>query len=55
MEALASLARQELEEADIRAPIDGVVLYRFLEEGDAVSSIRVAGGNSSVIIKPVVP
>jgi HlyD family secretion protein len=50
VEALASLARQELEEADIRSPIDGVVLYRFLEEGDAVSSIRVAGGNSTVIM-----
>ncbi len=48
--ALASLARQELKEADIRSPIDGVVLYRFLEEGDAVSSIRVAGGNSTVIM-----
>ena len=50
VEALANLARQELEEADIRSPIDGVVLYRFLEEGDAVSSIRVAGGNSTVIM-----
>ena len=48
--ALARLAGQELKEADIRSPIDGVVLYRFLEEGDAVSSIRVAGGNSTVIM-----
>ncbi|HLU48438.1 MAG TPA: efflux RND transporter periplasmic adaptor subunit, partial [Planctomycetota bacterium] len=48
--ALAEIARQELEEATLVSPIDGVVLYRYLEEGDAVSSIRVAGGNASVIM-----
>jgi HlyD family secretion protein len=50
MEALADLARQELKEATIISPIDGVVLYRYLEEGDSVSSIRVAGGNATVIM-----
>ena len=49
-EALAKLARQELEESTILSPMDGVVLYRYLEEGDAVSSIRVAGGNATVIM-----
>ncbi len=49
-EALAARARQELAEAKIVSPIDGVVLYRYLEEGDAVSSIRVAGGNATVIM-----
>ena len=50
MEALADLARQELKEAVIVSPIDGVVLYRYLEEGDSVSSIRVAGGNATVMM-----
>ena len=50
MEALADLARQELKEAVIVSPIDGVVLYRYLEEGDSVSSIRVAGGNATVLM-----
>ncbi len=50
MEALADLARQELKEATIVSPIDGLVLYRYLEEGDSVSSIRSAGGNATVIM-----
>jgi len=50
VQALTKLARQELTESTIRSPIDGVVLYRFLEEGDAVSSIRSAGGNASIIM-----
>jgi len=49
-EAEAELARQELAEATIRSPIDGVVLHRYLEEGDSVSSIRSAGGNASVVM-----
>lgn len=48
--AVSDLAHQELDEATILSPIDGVVLYRYLEEGDAVSSIRVAGGNASVVM-----
>jgi HlyD family secretion protein len=50
VQAVADLARQELQEATIRSPIDGVVLYRYLEEGDAVSSIRVAGGNATILM-----
>lgn len=50
VQALTKLAQQELTESTIRSPIDGVVLYRFLEEGDAVSSIRSAGGNASIIM-----
>lgn len=49
-QAQAELARQELLEATIISPIDGVVLHRYLEEGDAVSSIRVAGGNATIIM-----
>jgi HlyD family secretion protein len=37
-------------EATIASPIDGVVLHRYLEEGDSVSSIRVAGGNATTIM-----
>lgn len=50
VEAQTELARQELKEATILSPIDGVVLYRYLEEGDSVSSIRVAGGNATTIM-----
>jgi len=50
VQAQAELARQELAEATIVSPINGVVLHRYLEEGDAVSSIRVAGGNATVIM-----
>ncbi|MBI4586799.1 MAG: efflux RND transporter periplasmic adaptor subunit [Planctomycetes bacterium] len=50
VQAQADLARQELLEATIASPIDGVVLYRHLEEGDSVSSIRVAGGNATIIM-----
>jgi len=50
VEAQAELARQELMEATIVSPIDGVVLHRFLEVGDSVSSIRVAGGNATTIM-----
>jgi len=50
VQALTELARQELLEATIVSPIDGVVLHRFREEGDSVSSIRVAGGNATIIM-----
>jgi HlyD family secretion protein len=50
VEALTELARQELQEATIVSPIDGVVLHRYLEEGDSVSSIRVAGGNATTVM-----
>jgi HlyD family secretion protein len=50
VEAQAELARQELQEATIVSAIDGVVLHRYLEEGDSVSSIRVAGGNATTIM-----
>jgi HlyD family secretion protein len=50
IEAVTDLARQELKEATIVAPIDGVVLHRYLEEGDSVSSIRSAGGNATTIM-----
>lgn len=49
-QARAKLAEEELQEATIVSPIDGVVLHRYLEEGDSVSSIRVAGGNATVIM-----
>jgi HlyD family secretion protein len=50
IQAQAELARQELQEATIIAPFDGLVLQRYLEEGDSVSSIRVAGGNATTIM-----
>lgn len=50
VEAAEELARQELSEARIVSPISGVVLHRYLEEGDSVSSIRVAGGNATTIL-----
>jgi HlyD family secretion protein len=50
IQAQAELARQELAEATIISPLDGVVLHRYLEEGDSVSSIRVAGGNATIIL-----
>ena len=50
IEAQAELARQELQEATILSPISGVVLYRYLEEGDSISSIRSAGGNATTIM-----
>jgi len=50
VEAVTELARQELKEATIVSPIEGVVLHRYLEEGDSVSSIRVAGGNATTIM-----
>ncbi|HVR73734.1 MAG TPA: efflux RND transporter periplasmic adaptor subunit, partial [Planctomycetota bacterium] len=50
VQASTDLARQELAEAKIVSPIDGVVLHRYLEEGDSVSSIRVAGGNATTIM-----
>lgn len=50
IQAQTELARQELAEATIVSPIDGVVLHRYLEEGDSVSSIRVAGGNATTIM-----
>jgi HlyD family secretion protein len=50
VEAQAELARQELQETSITSPIDGLVLHRYLEEGDSVSSIRVAGGNATVVM-----
>jgi len=50
VEAQVELARQEFQEATIVSPIDGMVLHRYLEEGDSVSSIRVAGGNATNIM-----
>ncbi len=50
IQAGAELTRQELQEATIVSPIDGIVLHRYLEEGDSVSSIRVAGGNATTIM-----
>ena len=50
VQAQAELAKQELLEATVLSPITGVVLHRYLEEGDSVSSIRVAGGNATVIM-----
>lgn len=50
VQAQYELARQELLEATIVSPIEGIVLHRYLEEGDSVSSIRVAGGNATTIM-----
>jgi len=50
VQSLAELARQEFQEATILSPIDGIVLHRYLEEGDSVSSIRVAGGNATIVM-----
>jgi len=43
-------AQQNLEYASIRSPIDGVVLSRELEVGDAVSSILLLGSNATLIM-----
>src|SRR5204862_798704 len=44
------VARQELEESAIRAAMNGVVLSRDRELGDAVSSILVLGSQATLIM-----
>ena len=43
-------AEESLKYASIRSPIDGVVLSRELEVGDAVSSILQLGSNATLIM-----
>ncbi len=43
-------ADEDLRNSTIRAPIDGVVLSRDVEIGDAVSSILVLGSNATLIM-----
>lgn len=49
-EAALARAEEELRNASIRSPIDGIVLKRFLEVGDAVSSILQLGSNATLIM-----
>jgi len=49
-EAALQRAEEALREATIKSPIAGVVLKRYLEVGDAVSSILQLGSNATVIM-----
>lgn len=49
-EAAVNRSEEDLANATIRSPIDGVVLKRNLEPGDAVSSILQLGSNATLIM-----
>jgi len=49
-QAQAEQAEENLKYASIRSPIDGVVLSREVEVGDAVSSILQLGSNATLIM-----
>jgi HlyD family secretion protein len=49
-QAQAERAEENLKYASIRSPIDGVVLSREVEVGDAVSSILQLGSNATLIM-----
>lgn len=49
-EAALQRAMEALANATIRSPIEGVVLKRYLEVGDAVSSILQLGSNATLIM-----
>lgn len=49
-EAAMQRAEENLRNATIRSPIDGIVLKRYLEVGDAVSSILQLGSNATLIM-----
>lgn len=49
-EAILQRAQEDLNNTTIRSPIDGTVLKRFLEAGDAVSSILALGSNATLIM-----
>ncbi len=49
-QAVAANARENYANATIRSPIDGKVLKRYLEPGDAVSSILQLGSNATLIM-----
>lgn len=49
-EAACARAGEDLRNATIRSPIDGVVLKRYLNVGDAVSSILQLGSNATLIM-----
>ncbi len=49
-EAAVDRSRTALNEATVRSPIDGVVLFREKEVGDGVSSLLTAGGNATQIM-----
>lgn len=49
-EAVCRRAAEDLANATIRSPIDGKVLKRYLEPGDAVSSILQLGSNATLIM-----
>ena len=49
-QALLERAEENLKYASIRSPLDGIVLSRELEVGDAVSSILQLGSNATLIM-----
>ncbi len=49
-QALLERAEENLKYASIRSPVDGIVLSRELEVGDAVSSILQLGSNATLIM-----
>jgi HlyD family secretion protein len=49
-EAACTRVSEDLRNATIRSPIDGVVLKRYLNVGDAVSSILQLGSNATLIM-----
>ncbi|HOT01194.1 MAG TPA: efflux RND transporter periplasmic adaptor subunit [Acidobacteriota bacterium] len=50
MEAALQRSEEELANATIRSPINGMVLKRYLEVGDAVSSILQLGSNATLVM-----
>jgi len=46
---------EQLSYTDITSPIDGIVLSRDVEMGDAVSSILVLGSSATLVIRSVTP
>jgi len=48
-EAALQRAEEELANATLRSPINGMVLKRYLEVGDAVSSILQLGSNATLV------
>ena len=49
-QAALEQSEEDLRNATIVSPIDGVVLYRYSEIGDAVSSILIMGSGATVIM-----
>ncbi len=49
-EASLKLAQAQLADATIRAPFSGVIIRKYVEEGQVISAMSLMGGNSSSIV-----